>query len=197
MRICPNCGYSTEGKDNFCPYCGNPLMDATSNSSEQSIQTCKTCGRTFNEDMDFCPYCGTKVEKESPKQEEDFFESYYSDNKTTGSSEASAHYTVCPKCGKSYNSSLSSCPNCSAPRDQKTKDGTTSKSGEMFFGIIAIIFSFFGGIIGFILSIIGIKKFKSGIGKTLCIIGLVLSIFWTITWIILNVESGIFFDFYD
>lgn len=48
-RICPNCGTSVETKFEFCPSCGNKIMDK-----------CEKCGYVFEKPSKFCPNCGNK-----------------------------------------------------------------------------------------------------------------------------------------
>ena len=95
----------------------------------------------------------------------------------------------CQNCGKEFQDGVGACPHCGAPVSMVSQPApvqTTSDPGTtpMVLGILSIVFA---GLIGLVLSIIGLKKAgpvlaanpengRAKAGKITSIIGLVLSI---------------------
>jgi predicted amidophosphoribosyltransferase len=51
---CPKCGRTTQGREDFCPHCGEPL----------TIR-CPECGNEWRYYLThkFCPKCGAEIKK--------------------------------------------------------------------------------------------------------------------------------------
>jgi len=56
---CSNCGRKLNNKYKYCPYCGAPMDNYTSNSSgNYTIEKCPHCRRRVRSTMMECPHCG-------------------------------------------------------------------------------------------------------------------------------------------
>lgn len=89
----------------------------------------------------------------------------------------------CSNCGKELDDVAVVCPNCGAQVGEiETKSVETGT-----LGILAIVFSLFGGWIGLLLSIIGLCTYKLPANKTKCKIALGISLLWILLWVVLFV----------
>lgn len=190
MKVCPNCGHSSE-KDNFCPYCGNPMMEELQKEKEK---TCPKCGRALKSDMDYCPYCGKDL---TADEFDNFYENTHEKEEFQGNTEGAPYkgydsdtdsgFRVCPKCGTKYNSLLSGCPVCDSREPIRETHKPSSSDGKTM-GIIAIVLGVFIPFIGFLLGIIGLKKFKNDRSATpLFIVSIILSV----CWFVISIFTGV------
>ena len=84
----------------------------------------------------------------------------------------------CKNCGKDIDDNAVVCPNCGVATDNMAKS-TPVPTQKNTIALVGFIFSFFGGLIGLICSIMGLVNSKkpeyAGDGKGLAIAGIIIS----------------------
>lgn len=133
--VCENCKEEfnlepDENKDNFdseCDECGGKLKYVEKNPHEK-VPFCPACGAENADDAKFCKNCG----KELPKL-------------NTG---------ICPYCAEKINPKAIKCKHCGEWLNKPESKKSKQKEGDHDAAIIVgIIFTVFGGVIGFIISL--------------------------------------------
>jgi len=184
MRVCPNCGYSTDGNDNFCPYCGNPLMEESEPIKEETKTTfvkCPHCGKDVLEYSTFCSHCGKNINEKY----DDTFDNYFGQNNAPQEPAAPTRklntVRICPKCQTKYNSLLTSCPNCGfSAEDEYYKKASLGREKQE--ALVYFFICVFFGIIGIIITAAGMKRFKDPGAKKVAIAGIVIGVLTTIVY---------------
>lgn len=84
----------------------------------------------------------------------------------------------CRKCGKEIDDEAMICPFCGCATSNLQSDGNNENIAkeDSSIAILSIVFAAFIPIVGFILGIIGIRKYKNGKNKKKCIIAITLSV---------------------
>ena len=101
----------------------------------------------------------------------------------------------CSKCGAELADDAVVCTKCgcavenTAQQPQQQTTATPAKEGKVL-GILAIIFGALGGILGLILSIIGICTYKQPANRRNCYIGLALFVVWVVIYIVYYAVSA-------
>jgi uncharacterized OB-fold protein len=90
----------------------------------------------------------------------------------------------CPNCSTKVDDDAQFCPHCGAPIPYEEKPAPSTKGYNFGLSVCAIVFSALGGIIGFILAMIGFFNPRScWKARTNCEIGFALSILWALLYI--------------
>lgn len=96
----------------------------------------------------------------------------------------------CSKCGKEISDKDKYCPYCGCEISQNEKSGNESsdlqqkeaiqtpvqeKRVDKTIGVLSLVFAFIFPLVGLIISIIGLVKYKDKENKSLCTVGLIIS----------------------
>ena len=63
MKLCKTCKLTYTDKFEFCPKCGNSLV-------EDSLMKCPNCAKSLENNYVFCPYCGYDLQKNNKSKED-------------------------------------------------------------------------------------------------------------------------------
>lgn len=58
---CPSCGKALSIGDNYCTFCGSPVVQKTDKQQMSNVFICPECGKRLNPGLKFCTECGTKI----------------------------------------------------------------------------------------------------------------------------------------
>jgi len=86
----------------------------------------------------------------------------------------------CSKCGKELNDETEYCPYCGAEQYAAVSRPSeeTAQNESSTLGVLSIVFGALGGLLGLVLSIIGLSTYKNETNRTYCKIGLGLCCMW-------------------
>ena len=135
------------------------------------MKTCERCGASLPDDEEVCSYCGKEfnaLNKASEPKTED-------------------NNNFCKNCGGKLLPVDAFCTRCGTKVDSLPSQNTQSFDQTTAYhepehvetntiGVCSIIFALLFPIVGLILGIVGLSKYKIQKNRTLCIIGIVISI---------------------
>ena len=123
---------------------------------------CSNCGKLIDSDNKYCPYCGTQ------------------NKNVTGFGTSGSAYETQSDTMWGYR-----------PRPFSTLESEVStKPEDQTLGVLAIVFSALGGVLGLILAIIGLLHYKQAPGKKKCITALIILAIWVGIIVVLYLAGG-------
>ncbi len=181
LQVCKNCHAKLNDRSKYCPNCGDfidlldldegatevlcPVDDAFSDTKETQQQVCSECDSEMNPTSKYCPNCGAlNIFLVENDWEDETVMLNINDTELEGTEQSQLR--LCPACAQEINLNAKFCPECGgwvtdqvgkksnnrsaeSTDEENSKDFSEAKKKRVFFQII-----------GAILSLIGIVKFR-------------------------------------
>lgn len=92
----------------------------------------------------------------------------------------------CVNCGKEYTDETTACVDCGGAVETVVE----APKPSLLFGILSLILAFLFPVVGLIMGIIGAVKPKSPTERTLCIVAIIVSVFFVVIDVLLLLFGG-------
>ena len=125
---------------------------------------CSNCGKLIDDDNKYCPHCGAQ-------------------NKNATSSYGYG------SSGSTYETPNNT-PWGYRPQTFSSIHADEGRPEDQTLGVLAIVFSALGGVLGLILALVGLSKYKEEPGRKKCKTALILLAIWVVILILIYLSAG-------